>query len=97
MMISGQTSLTHWHVGPIIEPLHDDVIHLKKTDARPALWDCSGVADRLSTRKIMTEALVLFLEVDIKCADLQEKVVDKNTREALRRWISCRCLNRIRG
>ena len=40
----------------------------------------------------MAEALVLFLEGDIKGAVLPEKVVDKNTKEALRRWISCRGL-----
>ena len=37
----------------------------------------------------MAEALVLFHEDDIKGAALLEKVVDKNTREDLRRWISC--------
>ena len=40
-------------------------------------------------RKTMAEALVLFREVDIKGVVLPEKVVDKNTREALTRWISC--------
>ena len=40
----------------------------------------------------MVEALVLFREVDIKGAVLPEKVVDKNIREALTRWISCRGL-----
>ena len=34
----------------------------------------------------------LFREVDIKGAVLPEKVVDKSTREALTRWISCRGL-----
>ena len=34
----------------------------------------------------MTEALVLFREVDIKGAVLPEKVIYKNTREALTRW-----------
>ena len=36
--------------------------------------------------------LVLFCEVHVKGAALPEKVVDKNTREELRRWISCRGL-----
>ena len=40
----------------------------------------------------MAEALVLFREVDIKGAVLPEKVVDKNTREALIHWNSCRGL-----
>ena len=53
--------------------------------ARAALREVSGVAGRLLTRKTMAKALVLFREVDIK-----GKVVDKNTREALTRWISCR-------
>ena len=35
----------------------------------------------------MAEALVLFCEVDIKWNVLPEKVVDKNTMEALRCWI----------
>ena len=35
----------------------------------------------------------LFREVDIKGAVLPEKVVDKSTREALTRWISCRCFS----
>ncbi len=34
----------------------------------------------------------LFREVDIKGAVLPERVVDKNTREALTCWISCRGL-----
>ena len=55
--------------------------------ARAALREVSGVAGRLLTRKTMAKALVLFREVDIK-----GKVVDKNTREALTRWISCRVL-----
>ena len=33
----------------------------------------------------------LFREVDIKGAVLPEKVLDKSTREALTRWISCPC------
>ena len=36
--------------------------------------------------------LVLFREVNIKGVVLPEKVVDKNTREALTRWNSCRGL-----
>ena len=40
----------------------------------------------------MAEALVLFREVDVKEAVLPEKVVDKNTIEALTRWIGCRDL-----
>ena len=40
----------------------------------------------------MAEALVLFRAVDIKGVVLPEKVVDKNTREALTHWISCRGL-----
>ena len=40
----------------------------------------------------MAEALVLFRDVDVKWAALPEKMVDKNTREELRRWISCRGL-----
>ena len=36
--------------------------------------------------------LVLFRAVDIKGVVLPEKVVDKNTREALTHWISCRGL-----
>ena len=55
----------------------------KQPEARAALWELSGVADRLLTRKTMPEVLVLFREVDIKGAGLPEKVVDKNTKEAL--------------
>ena len=40
----------------------------------------------------MAEALVLFCEVVYKGAVLSEKVIDKNTRETLTRWISCRGL-----
>ena len=41
----------------------------------------------------MAEVLVLFREIDIKGAVLPEiDVVDKNPREALTRWISCRGL-----
>ena len=43
-------------------------------------------------RKPMAEAFLLFREVNIKGAALPEKVVDENTKEELRRWISCRCL-----
>ena len=35
----------------------------------------------------MAEALVIFQESDIKGALLPEKVVGKNTTDALRRWI----------
>ena len=40
----------------------------------------------------MAEALVLFRENDIKGAILPEKVVEKNTKDALKRWINCRGL-----
>ena len=50
----------------------------------------SGVADRLLTSITMPEALVSFPEVDIKWT-----VVDKNTWEALRRWLSCRGITTI--
>ena len=63
--------------------------------ARAGLREFSGVADRLLTCKTMEKALVLFREVDIKEAALPMKVVDKNTRESLRRWISCRGLTTI--
>ena len=43
-------------------------------------------------RKTMAKEVVLFREVHIKGVVLPEKVVDKNTRKALRRWISCRGL-----
>ena len=39
---------------------------------------------------MLAEAQVWFREGVIKGAVLPEKVVDKNTKEALRRWISCR-------
>ena len=61
----------------------------KQPQARAALREVSGVTDRLLTRKTIAEALVLFREVDIKGVVLPEKMVDKNTREALTRWISC--------
>ena len=56
---------------------------------RAALREVSGVADRLFMHKTLAEGVSLFREVDIKGAVLPEKVVDKNTREALTRWISC--------
>ena len=40
----------------------------------------------------MAEALVLFRENDIKGAILPEKVVEKSTKDALKRWINCRGL-----
>ena len=43
----------------------------------------------------MGKVVVLFREVDIKGAVLPEKAVDKNTRKALRRWISCQGLTTI--
>ena len=40
----------------------------------------------------MAEALFLFLEIYTKGATLSDKVVDKNTTEALKGWIACRSL-----
>ena len=64
----------------------------KQPEAHAALWEFSGVADRMLTHKHMAEVLVLFREVDIIDAVLPEKVIDMNTSEALRRWISYRGL-----
>ena len=41
---------------------------------------------------MMAEAFVIFQERDIKGAILPEKVVDRNSVAALRRWILCRGL-----
>ena len=41
---------------------------------------------------MMAEALVIFQERDIRGAILPEKVVDRNSVAALRRWILCRGL-----
>ena len=74
----------------LIDPLHDDVRHQNNPRRALHCGRFSGVRPTgcLLTRKTMVEALILFREVDIKGVVLPEKVVDKNTREALTRWIS---------
>ena len=42
---------------------------------------------------MMAEALVIFQERDIRGAILPEKVFDRNSVAALRRWILCRGLS----
>ena len=50
------------------------------------------LCESIAARNNMAEALVIFQESDIKGALLPEKVVGKNTTDALRRWIKCRGL-----
>ena len=71
-----------------IDPLHDDVSHQNKPRR---VLNCGSFQGSLIV-KTMAKAVVLFREVDIKGTVLPEKVVDKNTRKALRRWISRRGL-----
>ena len=45
----------------------------RQREARAALREFSGVADRLLTRKTIAKAVVLFREVDIKGAVYRRK------------------------